>query len=165
MLKAKHFLIEVLAWTAGKPQGFTYAELTAAFEFEDWQKKIIDAYFQNAESNDRKSRAASSSPLNETIFHVIYTGPNFDFRNEAYKYILTTDALFKFIDHQELELARENAREAKNSSTWAIRLSVIAIIVSILVPVLISYVLVQDVAITENQWNALQSYLTPHSKR
>lgn len=45
---------------------------------------------------------------------------------------LSSDSYFKLLEHEELELARENAQSAKIYSTWAIIIALISLLVSVI---------------------------------
>jgi hypothetical protein len=125
-----HFLLDVLDWAEKRPEGFSYDELMSSRNFQEWERSILDGYFQNASTNHKRKGLPNFTHIPETIFHVIKTGDD----HTQQKFVLTSDALFKHIDHGELKLARENAIQARRFSWVAIVLSILAMGVSALVP-------------------------------
>ena len=148
-----HFLIKVLAWASKRTEGFTSAELYNDFTFPNWQRTLLDKHFQHATENTSRRGMPSYPEISETIFYHIQGGI----------FVLSTEALFKYIDYKELELARKNATQARNYSLVAIGISVLAIMVSALVPIWIANKMTQTVEISdeqvsqyENQWKETQ---------
>lgn len=152
----KHFLIKTLEWASKKTQGFTYNELIKQFDLKEWEVKFLDNHFKAAFDNEGRSSDFRSPLLTETIFYVIKAGAG-NFKDDKNTYTLTTGALFNFIDYEELKFARENTKEAKRLSWYAIMLSIFAVIVSILVPILVAYFMVQTIEIIPNQFEKLKN--------
>lgn len=155
-----HFLIEVLEWAEKKPNGFTQAELMGSRSFETWEKEILNGYFTNADTNHRRKGMPNFVYLPETIFHVIPT-------NSGMTYVLTPDALFKHIDHTELKLARQAAKEAKSFSEKSIKISeqsikiaMFAIAASAIVPLLVAWLATQTVRLDDEQFGRIESKVT-----
>lgn len=141
-----HFLFDVLEWAEKRPEGFNYSGLTSLREFKEWEVKILENYLKIAHENDGRSRDFRSPLLSETIFFVVKAESG-NFKEDRNLYTLTTDALFKFIDYKELKFARENAKEARRLSMYAIGLSVLAIVISAIVPFLVAKYVTQTVEI------------------
>jgi len=149
-----HYLIRVLEWASGKPDGFTYDELVNAFEFTEWQTCILHQYLKRAYSNANLTAIGSPNPRDtDTIFVATTTSGNFtDAHN---RYGLTHEALFSYVDYQELKIARTNAIEAKRQSARAITVSILALAASVIVPFLISLWMTQTVRIESEQGNTM----------
>jgi hypothetical protein len=150
-----HFLIDVLSWAEKKPNGFTSDELMTSRTFEKWEKEILEGYFTTAHTNHSRKGMPNFVYLPETIFHIIRTNP-------ALTYVLTPDALFKHIDYTELKLARETAKEAKTFSQKSIEISersmviaMLAVAVSVIMPLLIAWLMIQTVRLDETQVQAI----------
>ncbi|MCC6290793.1 hypothetical protein IT398_01870 [Candidatus Nomurabacteria bacterium] len=150
-----HFLIQVLEWAEKKPNGFTKEELIASRTFENWEKEILDGYFADADTNHKRTGLPSFTYLPETIFHVIRMNPK-------KAYVLTPDAFFKYIDYTELKLARQTAKEAKNSSeksikisSFSVRIAIFAIMISLL-----ALFMTQTVKLEDEQFRRVESLIS-----
>jgi hypothetical protein len=146
-----HFLIDVLTWAEKRPGGFSQDGLMESRVFESWEKEILQLYFATANTNHNRKGLPNYVYLPETIFYVVRTTPE-------WTYVLTPDALFKYIDYTELKLARQSATEAKKFSQKSISVSersmsiaVIAIVVSVLMPLLAAWFITQTIKIDEDQ--------------
>lgn len=145
-MEEQNFHFEVLAWAADKPNGFNYNELMKIRKFTPTEIGILQRYLENASLNyNRTKERPDYSFIPETIFHQVQGGTSYEDQNS--KFILTSDALFKYLDYQELKFARANASQARQYSIIAIGISIFAIIASALVPFLISKYMTQTVRI------------------
>ena len=148
-----HFLLDVLEWAERQPKGFTYKELKFSQKFENWQWLILDDYFKNAAANYSGKLKPNVRHILETIFYAIEGGGS-DHMDDKYKYVLTSDALFKYIDYLELKEARKNAKEAK-------LLAIAAIIIALVIPLIIAFKMTQTVQLDKNQFEELNNSLNP----
>lgn len=80
----------------------------------------------------------------ETLFSVVERGATTSHIADSWKYCINFDARFKYIDYQELKLARDTASSAR-------KLAILAIIVAILVPILTALFVTQSVKIETGQ--------------
>jgi hypothetical protein len=119
----KHYLINILTWASTKTEGFSHAELIGEFQLSNWQRQQIDKFFENAVMNRDLSRSNNFAEF-ETMFYLIQGGSSY--MDEKSKFVLTIDALFKYFDYQELQLATENAKSAWNMAFWALMVSLAA---------------------------------------
>ena len=158
-----HFLLDVLEWAKKRSGGFSYSELISSRGFEEWEIKLLESYLKVAHENEGRSRDFRSPLLSETIFFVAKPGSG-DFKDDTNLYTLTTDALFKYIDYEELKLARENAKQARSISEKSIGISersmivaMLAVGVSVIVPLLVTSLVTQNVKIDEAQLKSVES--------
>lgn len=150
-----HFLIDVLAWAEKRPQGFSYSEMLSSRKFKDWERDIVDRYLHNAAHNYQYKDSPQFAHMQETIFYQISKAVTTNHTDANVRYVLSSDALFKHIDHEELKLARENAREARSSAQKSIKIAMWALIASIVIPFIITIFVTQDVKIDPKQFQTL----------
>jgi hypothetical protein len=150
--------LRVIDYGLGYPDGFTFKQLMEDLKLEGWEQKTIEEYFYNAYSNDNSKRGVNPGGSMETPFFLIKRGGG-NYQDDAYRYIISYDASFKFIDYHELKFARENAKEAKDLSIKAIAVSLGAAILSAWIPIAISMWSTQTVKLDEAQLGSLQSAL------
>ena len=153
-----HFLIRVLEWASKKPEGFSVEELEEGVTLEDWQKEIIKNYMVIAVKNAQDK--SQNEPYNtETIFFVVKEELRDPFDvipgNEA-RYILSTNALFHYIDYTELQFARKTAKEARDIAVGAVYIS---IILSLFAPLIVSHLIIQSVEIERFQFEQIKNLL------
>lgn len=143
----KNMLLRVIELGIKHPDGFTYSDIidNGELRLTSWEKEILDRYFTNAFRNLQGANSLRPADA-ETIFLVLKTGEN-PHTNNSWLYTINLDTHFKYIDYLELREARENAKEARKLASWAILVSVIAIVVSIFVPSFIT----QEVQLPESQ--------------
>ena len=157
-LDASIFL-KIIEFGLNRPDGFTYEEIMEELRLDGWEKDITGEYLRCAFKNAYYMRNVGESANIETPFFVVkLRGSHFE-SGDA-KYIISFDAHFKYIDYQELKFARENAEHAKTFSLRAIKLSCIAIVISLIsmfVPFIIALFMNQVVKIDEGQFQLLKS--------
>ncbi|HEY9583724.1 MAG TPA: hypothetical protein VJI66_02040 [Candidatus Paceibacterota bacterium] len=161
----KSLYVKVIETALKYPDGFKYSDIVNNKELglKDWEKSILNRYFYDAcERYNYKDNTKG-----ETIFLFIYGNYNKSNSPENI-YTLTFDTEFTFIDFQELKFARKNAQEARKMSTWAIGLSIFAILVSILVPLGVAYFMTQNVVLDNDQFQTIKesmdSFIAPRPK-
>ena len=157
-----HYLIKILKWAEKKTDGFTYNELIESQKFNEQEISTINRYFSSANHNAEFLKTPSFSQIPETIFHAINHDRN-DYKSDTNKYVLTVDSLFRYIDYEELKLARKTSEEARVFSSWSIRIAIIAIIISIIMPIIISSRSTK-VEISENQFNEFKLLIDKKNK-
>lgn len=145
------------------PDGFTYVEIMGSLKLEGWEKTTAQRYLDNAYKNNFNAPIPGRSTNLETPFFATSIDRNNDYQYQENKYIISFDAHFKYLDYQELKFARQNAREAKMLSLWAIRISILAVIVSAGVPLWIALGVNQSVRIDSRQLQYLKTGLDPSS--
>lgn len=148
--------LRVIDYGLEYPDGFTFEQVMEGLKLEGWEQKIIEEYFYNAYSNDNSKRGVNPGGSMETPFFLIKRGGG-NYQDDTYRYIVSYDANFKFIDYHELKFARENAKEARSLATIAIAVSVGAAITSIIMPILVAQWFTQTVKIDEAQILQIQS--------
>ena len=151
--------LRVIDFGLGYPDGFTFNQVMEGLKLEGWEQKTIEEYFYNAYSNDNGKRGVNPGGSMETPFFLIKRGGG-NYQDDTYRYIVSYDANFKFIDYHELKFARENAKEAKYLATIAIAVSVGAVLVSIVMPVIVAQMLTQTVKIDQTQLDFLHESLS-----
>lgn len=140
--------IRILKKCLTYPQGFGYFDILDDKELslEDWERNIIDINFfyacQRAHHKD--------NTIGETMFLFVH-GDRDKSNSPENKYILTFDAEFAFMDYQELVFARQNAKEAKSMSSKALTMSMLAVVVSVIVPLWIANKFIQTIRIEDRQ--------------
>lgn len=139
--------IRVIEYCSRFPNGLKYYEVLDSEELklDEIEKTIIARYLKGAEIN-YQAKQANVSANSETLF-VVVSGDSRNSAENPLKFIINIDSHFKYIEYLELKLARKSAEESKRLSTFAIMISISAIIVSILIPL----VTTQDVRITKEQ--------------
>lgn len=155
----KHFLIKVLEWGSKRSEGFTKEELFDSFNLEAWEKIFLESHFKNADSNfNRREGAPHFTQIPETIFYKI-GGPSL--------YVITAEAVFRLVDYQELVLARKTAEEARKFSQlsiraarWSLSFAVVAIVVSVVIPLLMTFYFTQSVKIYQPQFESIHKLFT-----
>lgn len=152
---ADSIYLRVIDFGLGYPDGFTFRQVMEGLKLEGWEQATIQEYFYNAFSNDNSKRGVNPGGSMETPFFLIKRGGG-NYQDDNYRYIISYDANFKFIDYHELKFARENAKEAKYLATIAIAVSVGAALASIVMPVVVAQMLTQTVRIDETQLRSLQ---------
>src|SRR3989344_8396274 len=135
------------------PNGFSYGEIinNSELELREWEKSVIDEYLKNAYENFSFGDLAEGNADRETLFLMIKKGKG-DFTDDSYRYTINLDAYFKFIDYEEIRLARKAARDAKILS-W------MAIIIAILIPFFAARYINQTVNIDHSQFEELKTML------
>lgn len=139
-----------------QPKGFSYEEIKNGLNLEVWELDIVDKYLHEAYLNAQNRRTAQGTASLETPFYVTHIGGS-DYHSKEYRYLISLDSQFKYIDYQELKFARQNAREARALSVKAIKISMFAIIASILTPVVLAVLMSQTVKIDNNQFQYIKS--------
>lgn len=131
-LKNRNVYLKIIELALPQANGFTGAQLIGEHVpdmdfWKTWEINIIDRYLTNADTNYKQNKILGKSGNAETMFIVIDT-------NEFGKniYTLSYDAHFKYIDYQELKLARKNATQARMFSFIAIGVAVLSIVISLL---------------------------------
>lgn len=120
-MKNVEIILKIIEWGIENPLNV---------EFNSMLKKCVDIGYLNKTEYEEyfKQNGASKN-------HKI------DFLNQLFNDIfkdtfnstkcLSLESYFKYIEHQELEFATKNAKEAKRYSVWAIILSAIGILASV----------------------------------
>lgn len=147
--------LRVIDYGLGYPDGFTFTQVMEGLNLEGWEQKTIEEYFYNAYSNDNSKRGVNQGGSMETPFFVIKRGGG-NYQDDTYRYIVSYDANFKFIDYHELKFARENAREARSLATIAIAVSVGAALLSIFMPIFVAQWFTQNVRLDSDQLQSLR---------
>lgn len=147
----KNIYLRMIEFGINKPDGFMYKEIFESIKPNNWEHAILDKYLYEAYLNARNRRISNAGATIETPFFVIQIGNSDHHLHESYKYIISYDAHFKYLDYQELKFARENAKEAKTLAVKAIWISLAAILVSALIPLLIASYMTQSIQIDEKQ--------------
>lgn len=151
----ENFYIRVIEYGMKEPDGFTYNEVVNSSELNlnNREKEIIKKYFNNAYINSYRDESKSRSGGTETLFLVVNrSGTAFD--QDSNKYVINIDSYFKYLDYQELKLARQNARTARNLSLAAIGIAALSIIIAILVPIFIKQTVKLDTSQFEKILNS-----------
>ena len=135
------------------PNGFSYGEIinNSELELREWEKDVIDEYLKNAYENFAFGSLAEGNADRETLFLMIRKGKG-DLKDGSHRYTINLDAYFKFIDYEEIRLARKAARDAKILS-W------MAIIIAILIPFFAARYINQTVNIDHSQFEELKTML------
>ena len=147
--------LRVIDYGLGYPDGFAYQKLTGDLNLEGWELETIKEHFYIASRNYENVRGLHESANTETLFFVVKRGGS-DFTDENWKYIISLDANFKFIDYHELKFARENAKEARILATIAIAVSIGAALVSIFMPIFVAQWFTQNVRLDDVQLQSLR---------
>jgi hypothetical protein len=153
--KKESLYIRVIEFALESPDGFTYSDIIESTELSltPWEVYVIDRFFYNANQRNHHN----NNTIGETIFLQISDTPNPEYKSKTHKYILTFESEFTFIDYLELKFARENAKEAQRFSRKAIRFSVIAIIVSALVPFIVAWIVTQNIKVDNTQFQEIKN--------
>jgi len=154
----KSIFLRMIEFGIDKPNGFTFKEINNAIEPSGWEYLILEKYLHEAYLNALNRRVANAAATIETPFFVIQSGGN-DYLSDNYKYIISYDSHFKYLDYQELKFARQNAKEARILSERAIRISIGAIIVSVFIPFVIAVFMTQSVKVEQEQINSIESVI------
>jgi hypothetical protein len=147
--------LRVIDFGLGYPDGFTFRQAIEGLKLEGWEQKTIEEYFYNAYSNDNSKRGVNPGGSMETPFFLIQRGGG-NYQDDTYRYIISYDANFKFIDYYELKFARANAKEARTLATIAIAVSVGAVLVSIFMPIFVAQWFTQNVRLDDDQLKSLE---------
>lgn len=150
--------LKVIDFGLGYPDGFTFKQVMEGLGLEGWEQATIQEYFYNAYTNDNSKRGVNPGGSMETPFFLIKRGGG-NYQDDTYRYIVSYDANFKFIDYHELKFARANAKEARTLATIAIAVSVGAALASIFMPVFIAQWFTQNVRLDSDQLQDLKSAL------
>ena len=150
--------LRVIDFGLGYPDGFTFDQVMKGLELKGWEQKTVEEYFYNAYSNDNSKRGVNPGGSVETPFFLIKRGGG-NYQDDTYRYIVSYDANFKFIDYHELKFARENAKEARSLATIAIAVSVGAALASIFMPIFVAQWFTQNVRLDNDQLRNLQQAL------
>jgi len=139
------------------PNGFSYGEIINNSELglREWEKDVIVEYLKNAYENFTFGDIPQGNADRETLFLMIKEakgGGKGDFTDDSHRYTINLDAYFKFIDYEEIRLARKAARDAKILS-W------MAIIIAILIPFFAARYINQTVNIDHSQFEELKTML------
>jgi hypothetical protein len=153
-----NIFLRVIDYGLEYPDGFTYDQLVRDLKLEGWELETVKEHFYIASRNYENVRGLHESANTETLFFVIKRGGSV-FTDDNWKYIISFDANFKFIDYHELKFARENAKEAKRLAVIAIAVSVGAALTSIVMPVLVAQWFTQTVKLDSSQLQDLKSAL------
>lgn len=128
----KDIYIRILEYGMEHIKGFTYNDIVDAEELkklEEWEINIIDKNLQNAFRNNRLIGLMKSADY-DSMFVVINEGGS-NYKDDNFKYALSLDSRFKYIDYKELEITREMSRKASRDARIAIWFAVGTILVSI----------------------------------
>lgn len=155
--------LKVIDFGLGYPDGFTFDQVMKGLKLEGWEQKTVEEYFYNAYSNDNSKIGVNSGGSMETPFFMIKRGGG-NYQDDTYRYIVSYDANFKFIDYHELKFARENAREAKRLAVIAIAVSVGAALASIFMPIFVAQWFTQTVKLDQSQLQRMERVLTGTTK-
>lgn len=159
----KHLYVRVIRYALNADQGFSVPELYSdkkAF-LTDHEKEVLQIYFEFAYSNARQVSTYGASGNSEGFFILAHKGPGWNHENTRYE--ISSDTLFKYLDLQELKLARKTSKEAKDLSWKAIYISIGAVLVSIFIPLFIAQFFTQTVRLEDEQLQTLELKLTcPH---
>lgn len=140
--------LRMIEYGLTRPDGFTRNEILGAVCPKDWEEKIVADYLDNAVGNKHGSGVPGSSTNRETPFFAIRID-QLDHQSEMNLFIINFSSYFNYLDYQELKHARANAREARMYSWVAIFISVLAVVVSVLVPYFIAEYVTQEVHVVE----------------
>ena len=147
----KNLYIRVIEYGIGKPDGFTPREL-----FEDkkaflsqTEKEVIRTYFQFAYANHKSAHIRGEGAPTDGLFLMTSYGNIWD--GEPSRYVLSLEAIFNYLDFQELKLAKKHAKEARWLATIAIAISIGAVLVSIFMPIFIAQWFTQTIRIDSDQ--------------
>lgn len=137
--------IRVIEHALKFPQGFKWRDIIESKELElkEWEAKLLGRHFHDA----CRRYNEGENTKGETIFEFVH-GNHQNANSPDNNYILSFETEFTYIDYQELKFARENAREAKKLSIIAIIISGLALLASILTPILIAKYMTQSVEIS-----------------
>ncbi|MDO8571569.1 MAG: hypothetical protein Q7R79_02730 [bacterium] len=155
----KHLYIRVIEYGINKADGFTVSELYTdkkAF-LSEHDKKTLESYFEFAYTNARQVRTYGKSGSSESLFLLTNKGGGWNDNNS--RYAVSLDAIFKYLEYQELKFARQNAREARDLSIKAIAISAGAVIISIFVPIFVAQFISQSVQIEDGQFQFFKSVI------
>lgn len=156
--------LRVIDYGLSYPDGFPYPQLIEGLKLEGWELKIVQEYLETAYKNAYIAKISGQRGNAETPFFLVEEGPSSGYQDPTHKYIISFDAHFKFIDYHELKFARENAREAKSLSIKAIAISVGAVFVSIVVPIMIAQFFTQTVEIQPSQIESIKQSIQVEPK-
>ncbi len=127
----KDIFIKLLEYGNGHPEGFNYSKILndKKLNLNDWEKEITRKYLENAFRN------LGCDIVLETLFLVIKVSGS-DYTNDNFKYIINRDSRFKYIDYLELEEAQLASKQASKNALAAIKIAIIALIISIFFSIL-----------------------------
>lgn len=128
----KDIYIRILEFGINRAEGFTYNEIINAKEskkLKEWEIAIIDKHLLNAFENKQLVDLMKSADY-DSMF-VIIEGGGSNYKDDKYKYALSVDSRFKYIDYKELELTREISLRASRDARIAIWFAVTTIAISI----------------------------------
>ncbi len=154
--KDDHFFIKMMALIADKGYRVItweeYYELAKKVDYlTEEECKIL------LEKKERDEKLIQKRDL-LNIFRLDLLSPNAKFYNHGDKNIydnihISLEHVINLLDFLELKHAKQNAKEAKKQSNWAIGLSILALITSIVIGII---QLNSSVTINENQLNSIQ---------
>lgn len=122
-MKENIFLRAIEYWYKN-PEWFYYHELLEEVGANEQEKNILYKYIQNADKNTIKY-ASGWYPNLETIFYpLLNQGVRVNDENRSsFKYILTSESLFNYLDYLELKQSRENAKQASDYAKVSIKIA------------------------------------------
>ena|SRR3989304_4212993 len=149
---SQSLFLRVISLGLRYPKGFKYSDIinNKALALNEWERNIIDRHFSDACYRYRSSDVTKG----DTIFFFILGNALQHYSNEN-DYIINIDSEFKYLDFQELQFARQNAKEAKKLSWYAIFLAILAIIVSASIPFLVARKVTQNITVDDKQFEKL----------
>lgn len=150
--------LRVIDFGLKRPDGFTFEDIMSGLSLQGWKRTIVQEYLNTAYQNAYNARIGRGV-TGDTPFFVIKSGGS-NYQDDSYKYTISFDAQFSYLDYQELKFARKNAKEARTLANRAINISLGALVVSIFMPILVALLLTQTVKLDEGQLQSLQSNTT-----
>ncbi|MFA5985886.1 MAG: hypothetical protein WC819_00885 [Parcubacteria group bacterium] len=124
----KNLYIRISEFGYKNPDGFTQEELEKNLDLNDWEKKIVNKQISDTLNGgqfvhtDREGHGGML-PVRNTMFLNI----------ENDKFILNHDAFFNYIDYREFREALRSSKTAKNMALFAIVISSVLALASILI--------------------------------
>ncbi len=156
----KDIYIKLIEFGRKNYSGFNYEDLNKSQELDDDIKEVGNIMLKNAYSNTFKSIHGGYSNL-ETMFLVKSNNGGYieNYIDPKIKYVLNLDADFKYIDYQELKHARRMSREAKKTSEKSIKIAIIAMMLSVIIPIIVALLFTQTIKVNRNQFNEIKTLI------
>jgi hypothetical protein len=168
MINENNLYIRICKFGNEFPKGFTYEQIKTGLQIveDDWESKIIKDYMLNALRSGRLDSIITGSnhkgvvnPSLESMFFVIAKKENETDVN-GHTFILKYDSFFNYVDYLELKAAFASSETAKKQSHFALFISSILALASIVISIYSIYVQKKgDISIDKNQLKSILEHI------
>ncbi len=121
----KDVYIRMIEYGRHHSNGFTPDEIKSAFSEKIEEQNLVSKLLEDAWKNSR-------NPISHPTPFVLFRDNNLsNYANyHNCEYALSYEANFNYLDYEELQQAKSNAKDAHRTSIWAIGIAIVSMIIS-----------------------------------